>query len=81
MTLLANQAAKALYKALECPTGAVFRAQHSGEVPLITPSLRAQQILYRFRKELDDPDLLKIQIRLSPDDPDHELWLIKGEEE
>jgi len=45
-----------------------------------TPALRAKQILYRFRKENGNPEYLNIQIRLSPDDPDTELWLLKTPE-
>lgn len=77
MTLLSDQAARALYATLESPLGTIWRASHSTDAPMISPALRAEQILYRFRKELGDPELLKIQIRLSPDDPDHEIYLIK----
>lgn len=42
---------------------------------VVTPSLRAKQILYRFKKE--NPDFDAIQIKLSPTNPDLELWLIK----
>ena len=78
MTILADAAAKALYTALESPIGIIIRTYHSSET-LVTPSSRAKQILYRFRKELGDIELLKIQIRFSPTDPDNELWLIKTE--
>lgn len=42
---------------------------------VIAPALRAKQILYRYKK--DNPDFDIIQIRLSPVNPDRELWLLK----
>jgi len=78
LTILASAAAKALYTALESPVGIIIRTYHQAET-LTTPSFRAKQILYRFRKELGDVELLKIQIRFSPTEPDTELWLIKTE--
>lgn len=61
-------ASKVLYAAVAAEVGIVVRTESA---------LRAKAILYRFRQEIGDPILSSIQIRLSPDDPDHELWLIK----
>lgn len=72
MTILSDQAAKILYRALEAETGLILHVYGAGAA-----TLRAQQILYRFRKELGDPELKRLQFRLSPRDPDHELWIIK----
>lgn len=44
---------------------------------MTTPSLRAKQVLYRFKNE--NSDFANLQIRLSPDDPDNELWIINTE--
>lgn len=42
-------------------------------------SLRAKGILYQVRQ--DYPYLKKLQVRVSPDRPDHELWLLKRDED
>jgi hypothetical protein len=44
---------------------------------VVAPTLRAKQILYRFRREFG-PDFRAVQIRLDPRDPDNRLWLING---
>ena len=49
----------------------------SGIIVATNSTERAQSMLTRYRKELGNPDYAKIGIRLSPDDPDRELWLIK----
>jgi len=41
---------------------------------IITPALRAKQILYRFKSE--DADFSNLRIDLSPTDPDKYLWII-----
>jgi hypothetical protein len=37
----------------------------------------ARQKLYNFRKDLGDPTFADIHIRVSPDDSEHELWLLR----
>lgn len=65
---LEMQALTVLEAAAALPLGLVLRTNDS---------YRARQILYRFRR--DNAALRCIQIRLSPNDPDHELWLIRQE--
>ena len=75
-TALEITALAALRATADCEVGMIFRVELAQGTEMMTPSLRAKQVLYRFRKELGDERFLKIQIRLSPDDPDNELWLI-----
>jgi hypothetical protein len=76
MSILATQAESCLRQALEAQYGIqVLILQDNGGV--VTPALRAKQILYRFRREIGDIELNKITIRSCPSDPDHRLWLIK----
>lgn len=74
--MTAEQAAAVLYRTLECAKGGLFRVYHDPNESIVSPALRVGQILYRFRKEIGDPELMRIQIYLSRHDPDHELWLI-----
>ena len=62
-----------LYQALESENGIRVTVESPGL--MVAPSLRAKQVLYRFKSENREFDCL--QIRLSPDDPDRELWIIK----
>lgn len=78
MTALAEQATKILYQALELDLGAVYRVVSDDDSP--SPALRAKQILYRFRSELGDPELKRLQIRLDPHFPDTQLWVIKTDD-
>jgi len=80
LTILREQAEKILREALSAQIGIqiLINEEQKGTV---TPSLRVKQILYRFRQEIGDRDLEVLQIRLCPSDPDHRLWLIKGETE
>lgn len=66
----------ALRAATNARLGVSLRIETPGGESVVTPALRAKQIIYRFRKALGDPQFAKIQVRLSPDDPDHRLWLI-----
>ena len=50
-------------------------------LPSPTPSWRGRQILWRFRQEDNNPLLRQLQIRLSPNDPDNEIWIIKFDRE
>lgn len=78
MSILRQQAENILRQALESRVGVQVKINEE-TVGTVTPSLRAKQILYRFRKEIGDVELLKLQIRLCPGDPDRKLWIIKGE--
>lgn len=79
-TLLAETARAILSEALNSPFGLVIEIQTPpSNPPTVAPTLRAKQILYRFKNE--NSDFSGIQIRLSPDDPDRELWLIKPQNE
>jgi len=77
MTILQNQATSVLRQALESPLGIQVKINQDEGKSVVTPSLRARQILYRFRQELGDIELNQIQIKLCPTDPDHRLWLVK----
>lgn len=73
MTLIADNARQILLEALSSDFGIVIEIEPLEAI--IAPALRAKQVLYRFKQE--DIDFSNIQIRLSPDDPDRELWLVK----
>ena len=78
-TALELTAYNALRAAAEAEVGVVIRAeQPPSSERMIAVALRAKQVLYRFRKEFGEARFLALQIRLSPDDPDNELWLIKA---
>ena len=38
---------------------------------------KARASLYRVRNMLGDTELRELQIRVSPDDSEHELWIIR----
>lgn len=42
--------------------------------------IRARATLYRVRKALGDPTLTSLQIRISPDDAAHEIWLLRRDQ-
>ena len=60
-------AATLLYTAASSPRGIVIR---SDDLP------RARQVLWQRRKDLADPLLQNLHIRISPDSPDNEIWLL-----
>jgi hypothetical protein len=78
MSILSNQAENVLRTALESPYGIQILIYEDPPGQVVTPTLRARQILYRFRQEIGDKDMDQIQIRLCPTDPDHRLWLVKN---
>lgn len=53
-------------------------AASNGVVLSVTDVTQAKAKLYQVRKASGDPDLMALQIRTSPDNPDEELWLVKG---
>jgi hypothetical protein len=63
-----------LRQCLESDVGIEILVETDPSRDVVTPTLRAKQVLYRFKSQ--NPDYAGIQVRLSPDDPDHKLWLI-----
>jgi hypothetical protein len=82
LTILQDQAHSILRQAVESRIGIQIKilddGKDNGDTPVVTPSLRVKQILYRFRKEIGDVELLSLQIRLCPRDPNNRLWITKG---
>ncbi len=74
-TLFDETAYHFLSEALSSDFGIKVRVIIPGH-SMVTPSIRARQIFYRIRAEY--PDFKPIQIRISPDDPDNQIWLLKG---
>ena len=74
-TLLELQSDAILRAAAQAEYGIIVRIIMTATI--VAPTLRAKQVLYAYRRNLG-PDFKAIQIRLSPRDPDHELWLING---
>jgi hypothetical protein len=50
----------------------------NGVVLLVDDVALGKARLYRARAAAQDPSLMSIQIRTSPDNPTTELWLVKG---
>ena len=75
MTLQADIARNILAEALRSEIGICILIEPTD--PTIGATLRAKQILYRYKQENADYQIL--QIRLDPTNPDHRLWIIKGE--
>lgn len=65
-----------LKSASESELGIVVRVESPPDRSTSSPALRAKQTLYNLRKSLSDPSFDRLQIRLSPDDPNNELWVI-----
>lgn len=78
MNLNEEAAFTILTEAASSRFGLIVRIQTIGGSDVVTPALRARQLFYRIRREIGGPETKDIQIRLSPTDPDNELWLIKG---
>lgn len=79
-TLIEIAALTILDACVQSEHGIIVKVERRETEDVNTPALRAKNILYRFRKDNGNPDYLNIQIRLSPDDPDTELWLLKTPE-
>lgn len=63
---------------MQCHT--VLLAAASAEVGLVLRTndpYRARASLYRFRNAIGDAELRGLQIRVSPDDSEHEIWIIR----
>lgn len=59
---------------------AVLTAAASSTVGIVVTTnnpTKARQTLYRFRKELCDPTFDDLQLRVSPDDSEHQLWVLR----
>lgn len=78
-TFLAVHAETFLRAALAAEYGIKIRVHVVSPDPIVTPALRARAILYRFRGELGNDVYNSLQIRLSPDDPQNRLWIIRGD--
>lgn len=61
-----------LFTATQCTTGLIVRTNDVR---------RAKAVIYRYRKELGDPELMKIQVRISPTNPETDLWLLRMKED
>jgi hypothetical protein len=48
-----------------------------GLVVRTSDAYRARATFYRVRRMVGDIELSKLQIRVSPDDSEHELWIIR----
>jgi|HubBroStandDraft_2_1064218.scaffolds.fasta_scaffold437544_2 hypothetical protein len=51
-----------------------------GLVVVTNDPIRARATLYRVRRTLDDPTLASLQIRVSPDNAEHEIWLVRRDQ-
>jgi hypothetical protein len=68
MNMLETQCAMILQSFLSSTCGQVLRTNDP---------IKARATLYRVRKLLGDSELASLHIRVSPDDSEHELWLVK----
>jgi len=71
-SLLAQNARQILALALDSDFGIRVKLEMFGDLPNI--ALRAKQVLYRFKKENNDYDILGIAF--DPDEPDY-IWVVK----
>jgi hypothetical protein len=69
--MLDIQCATVLYAAAAAQVGIVVRTDNV---------IRARAALYRSRNALSDPELAAISIRVSPDDSEHELWILSNKD-
>ena len=59
----------------------ILQAAASAEIGLCIKTndpYKARASLYRFRKDLGDHELKQLQIRVSPNDSEGELWIIRN---
>ena len=52
-------------------------ASPHGQVIRTNNPAKARQVLYNFRKEFGDPTFADLQMRVSPDNTECEIWFIK----
>lgn len=73
MTLAADNARAILRAALESEIGIIVDVEAASE--MVQPTMRAKQILYRFKQE--DYEFRDLTIRFDPDEPDKALRILK----
>lgn len=58
----------------------LYQAYHSplGIVVACNDAKLVQQKLYKARTEAKDPDLMQLQVRISPFLPEEELWIVNA---
>lgn len=64
---------------MQCVT--ILQAAASAEYGIVLKTndpAKARATLYRVRKDLGDTELAKLMIRVSPDDSEGELWIIRN---
>lgn len=69
MTPIEHQCASILSAAASAEFGLVLRTNDPA---------RARALLYKVRKDIGDSEWNKLMIRISPDDSEHELWIIRN---
>lgn len=65
---------------LELQCHAVLSAAASSELGIVIQTQspqKARNSLYTFRKSFGDPTFNDLHIRVSPNDSEHELWIIR----
>jgi hypothetical protein len=71
-TLLTRQAMAIFDAAAKCSVGIIVFVENQ-------TAIQAATILRRIKKEMGDHTHAGLQIRLSPTNPDQELWIIRRE--
>jgi hypothetical protein len=74
MTILASAAEAILFRAVEAEYGLLTKIQDFGDEPVAGALYRIMQQLGRFKRELG----LELHFRLSPTNPETELFILKG---
>jgi hypothetical protein len=67
-TALEVQCATILYAAKDAELGLIIKTNNP---------YKARASLYKARRDLGDVELAKLQIRVSPDDSEGELWILR----
>ena len=65
---------------LDIQCSAIFAAACSADIGIVVRTdapLRARQALYKFRQAVADPAYADIHIRVSPNDPEGEIWIMR----
>lgn len=65
---------------LDIQCHAVLTAAASADIGIVVNTnnpVKARASIYAFRKALADPSFADIHIRVSPNDSEHELWVIR----
>lgn len=67
--------------ALELQCAAILKAASEAEVGIVVHTndpAKARATLYATRKLFGDSEFKNLTIRVSPDDTEHELWIIRN---